>query len=121
MAQFDGKRSEGGPKQGEWAPPRPPRPLFLFPGVVAALCAPGILLAERLDWPESPFHVTQLLACLLCLPLAALYLLVARRRRAEGAAIPPARMVLAWLAAMLTAGWLAFIAFVILSLSFSDF
>ena len=33
--------------------------LFLVGGIYAALCAPAILVAERLAWSEGPFHVTQ--------------------------------------------------------------
>jgi hypothetical protein len=35
-------------------------------GLYAVLCAPLILLAERYGWSEGPFHVTQLLATLVC-------------------------------------------------------
>ncbi len=98
---------------------RPPRPLFLIPGALAVLCAPVVLLAERYDWPEAPVHATQILATLMCAPAAALHLLRLRRRRARQPEAPAPWRRLAWVALVLSSGWLAFFTFVVLAVSFS--
>jgi hypothetical protein len=87
--------------------------LFVTTGVYAALCAPAILLAERLAWPQTLFHVTQFLAVALCLPASLLFLW-----RTRGSA-SGAQQSLAVVAAVLSGLWLSFVVFVLLTLDFS--
>ena len=101
--------------------PRTPTPVFLIPSVLALACAPAILLAERLDWTEAPFHLTQMLATLLCFPTSVAYLVLTRKRRKSGSPTSPLWTGLAWAAAMSSAGWLAFLALVVLMFMRSDF
>jgi hypothetical protein len=88
--------------------------LFVATGVYASLCAPAILLAERLGWPETPFHATQFLAVALCFPASLLFLWLTR-----GIAFG-ALQWLAAIAAVLSGLWLFFIVFVLFSLGFSS-
>lgn len=86
--------------------------LFLAAAGYAIACAPLILLAERLGWPESPFHVTQLLAVAVCFPASLLFL-----RRSRGAVFS----TLHWLAvaaAVLSGLWLAFLGVVLFAYAF---
>ena len=87
--------------------------LFLVAGIYAALCAPAILLAERLAWPQSPFHVTQLLAVALCLPASLTFLW-----RTRGSPFTTQRW-LAVTAAVLSGLWLSFVIYVLLTIDFS--
>jgi hypothetical protein len=87
--------------------------LFLATGVYAALSAPAILVAERLAWPQAPFHVTQLLAVALCLPASLLFLW-----RSRGSAFG-SQQWLAVAAAILSGLWLSFVVFVLFTLDFS--
>ncbi len=89
------------------------RLLFLIAGAYAALCAPTILFVERLGWPQGPFHVTQLLAAMLCFPASLVFLW-----RTRGAPFGAQRW-LAVVAAVLTGLWIAFVIYVVLTLDFS--
>lgn len=77
------------------------------------LCIPGILLAERFGWPETPFHVTQLLAVALCFPASLLFLW-----RSRGSAFSGTQW-LAVAAAVLSGLWLFFIVVLVLTLDFN--
>lgn len=87
--------------------------LFLAGGVYAALCAPAILVAERLAWSQGPFHVTQLLAVALCF-LSSLAFLWRTRRSPFSS-----QRWLALAAAVLSGLWLSFVVYVLLTLDFS--
>ncbi len=87
--------------------------LFLGGGIYAALCAPAILVAERLAWSQSPFHVTQFLAVTLCFPASLAFFW--RTRRAPLSA----ERWLALVAAVLSGLWLCLILYVLLRIDFS--
>jgi hypothetical protein len=88
------------------------RPAFLLSGLCALACLPAILVAERLAWSERPLHATQMIACLLCFLTSTAYLL--RNRTA-----PRNSRATAWLASLLSGGYLAFLLWVITRLDFS--
>ena len=74
-------------------------------------CIPAILLAERYGWTQAPFHLTQLIAVVLCL-ISCIVFLVATRSS-------PFRLW-QWLASIalgLLLLWLALVAYVILTYS----
>ncbi len=83
--------------------------IFLASGVYAALCVPGILIAERAQWDESLFHSTQWLALVVCSLSSARFLLVSR-----GQAVGWRRPV-AWLAGLLSGLYLLFIIYVLVT------
>lgn len=87
--------------------------LFMGAGTYALACAPAILIAERLGWSQSFFHITQLVATILCFPAAAFFLWQTRGLRCTWA------RGFAWGALGLSGLWLAFILYVLLSLDFS--
>ena len=87
--------------------------LFMGAGVYALACAPAILLAERLGWSQSFFHVTQLVATILCGLAAALFLWLTR-----GARFDWARKI-AIIACVLSGLWMAFVLYVFITLDFS--
>jgi hypothetical protein len=87
--------------------------LFMGTGIYALVCAPAILLAERLGWSQSFFHITQLVATILCVPSAAIFLWLTRGLRFNWA------RWLALIACVLSGLWLAFVICVLLSLDFS--
>ena len=91
----------------------PSKWLFLVSGFYALACAPAILIAEHFSWPQSPFHQTQFIAVLLCLPASLAFLWSTRGSRFGG------QRCLAAVAASLCSLWLAFIAYVVLTLDFS--
>ena len=74
-------------------------------------CIPAILLAERYGWTQAPFHLTQLVAVVLCLISSTVFL----------AATPSSPFrIWQWLASValvLTLLWLALVAYVILTYS----
>jgi hypothetical protein len=43
-------------------------------GIAILACIPGIFLAERYDWPEWPWHLSQMLLSLICVVTSALSL-----------------------------------------------
>lgn len=87
--------------------------LFVGTGVYALLCAPAILLAERYSWPQSPLHATQFLAAFICFPSSLLFLWFSRDAQSG-----VRRLAVA--AAILSAAWLAFVVYVLLTLDFSS-
>ncbi|TAJ15808.1 MAG: hypothetical protein EPO68_12200, partial [Planctomycetota bacterium] len=54
--------------------------LYLLTGAFVLLCAPAILLAERMDWPEWPLHLAQQVAALLCCAGSGAWLWLHRRQ-----------------------------------------
>jgi len=87
--------------------------LYLAAGVLALLCIPLILLAERHGASQAPIHVTQLIAVLVCMPSSATYLFATRGRPFGW------QRSLGVVAFTLTGLWLAFICFVILTFDLS--
>jgi len=85
--------------------------LSLVAAVVALLCAPAILLAERLAWPQAPLHVVQLSAVVLCFLASLVFLWCTRGTRSGG----PRWVALT--AAALSGVWLLFIGFVLVTFS----
>ena len=85
--------------------------LFMATGIYSLSCAPAILLAERLGWSQSFFHLTQLVAAILCAPTAACFLWNTR-----GLGFSWARCI-AFAACALTSLWLLFVLYVILRYS----
>ena len=88
--------------------------LFLTAGIYAALCAPAILVAERLSWPERVFHVTQWLAVAVCLPAGLTFLWSTRCSPSS---------TLRWLAlaaTVLSGLWLSFLLYVLLTFDLSN-
>ena len=83
--------------------------ILLASGGLALLCAPAILVAERLGLSQRPFHATQLLATLVCLVSSARFLLASR---SEVRGWP---RVLGMVALGLSGLWLGFVCFVLLS------
>ncbi len=74
-------------------------------------CIPAILLAERYGWTQTPFHLTQLIAVVLCLISCTVFLAATRSS--------PFRLW-QWLASVALALlllWLALVAYVILTYS----
>jgi len=94
---------------------------FLSSGVFTLLCAPGVLLAERYDWPQGPFHLAQTLAVIVCFITSISYLGASRKAKAIGKPVSSLRTRLAWIAAMLTGVWLSFIVYVIVTFDLSGF
>ena len=92
----------------------PSKYLFLFTGFYALACAPAILIAEHFSWPQSLFHGTQFIAVLLCLPASLVFLWSTRGLRFGG------QRWLAAVGASLCSLWLAFCAYVLLTLDFTD-
>ncbi|MHC5211833.1 MAG: hypothetical protein ACYTG2_14025 [Planctomycetota bacterium] len=92
---------------------RPSGRLFLASGGLALLCAPAILVAERLGWDQRPFHTAQLAATLACL-LASIGFL--RATRGEPRGWPRA---LAVGAALLSGLWLGLVGWVLLTFDLS--
>ena len=78
----------------------------------ALLVIPLILLAERTGISQAPFHLTQLLATLVCVASSARFLWVCR-----GEAVGWVRAV-ALLGGSLSGAWLLFVAWVMLTLEF---
>ena len=74
-------------------------------------CIPAILLAEQYGWTQTPFHLTQLIAVVLCLISCIVFLAATRSS--------PFR-IWQWLASValvLSLLWLALVAYVILTYS----
>ena len=74
-------------------------------------CIPAILLAEQYRWTQTPFHLTQLIAVVLCLISCIVFLAATRSS--------PFR-IWQWLASValvLSLLWLALVAYVILTYS----
>ncbi len=93
------------------ATPHVSRFAFLASGIYALLCAPLILLAERLSFSQSPLHASQFIAVLICLPASLAYLWGTRGQRAW-------TRRLAVVAAFLATAWLGFIVYVVGTVDF---
>ena len=95
----------------------PPAPLLrsgmMLSGFCALACIPGILAAEHFGWSERPFHATQILATLLCFVASVGCLLMGRR------SMNPATQALTVTATVLSASYLAFLAWVLARIDFS--
>ena len=89
------------------------RILFMGAGVYALTCAAAILIMERLGWSQSFFHVTQIVATILCGLAAALFLWLTR-----GARFDWARRV-AITACVLSGLWMALVLYIFITLDFS--
>ncbi len=83
------------------------RSLFIGAGIYALACAPAALIAERFGWPQKLFHLSQMIAVILCLPTSLIYLWCTR-----GTSFGTQRWW-ALIAAFLCALWLGFVAYVI--------
>lgn len=91
------------------------RPVFLGAGAYALFCCPAILIAERRGWPEWPFHITQLLATLLCFAGSLAFVL------SSGGSGRTLDRSVAALALALSGAWLAFVVFVLVTFDLSGF
>jgi len=90
------------------------RSVFLWAGFYALLCAPAILLAEHFGWWESPLHVSQLFAVIICLSASLVFLWSTRGTRFD---------LTRWLslAAVILSGlWLSFIGYVFFTFDLSS-
>ena len=87
--------------------------LFMGAGIYALASAPAILLVERIGWSQSFFHVTQMVATILCFPAAAFFLWNTRGLRFNWA------RCLALIACVFPGLWLVFVLYVLLNLNFS--
>lgn len=88
--------------------------LFLATGLYALSCAPAILVAERLNWPQSALHLSQFAAVVLCWPASLIFIWRSRASPARG------RKALAAVAASLCSLWMAFVVYVVIHLDFSQ-
>ena len=87
------------------------RHVVLITAIYSLACIPTILLSERYGWTQAPYHLTQLIAIILCL-ISSIVFLAATRSSPFG----PWQ----WLASSalaLCALWLAFVAYVLLTYS----
>ncbi|MHC4621684.1 MAG: hypothetical protein ACYTEQ_28410 [Planctomycetota bacterium] len=80
--------------------------VFLVSGICALLCIPAVLIAERNNLSDGPFHVVAMVSTPICL-VSGLWFLVRSRKQKKG--LPQA---LAGAGVILAAGWLCFVAFV---------
>ena len=85
--------------------------IFVISAVYTLGCIPAILLAERYGWTQAPFHLTQLIAVVLCL-IACTVFLAATRSSPFG----PWQWLASGALALLFL-WLAFVVYVILTYS----
>ena len=83
--------------------------LFLTTGGYALLCMPAILLAEHYGWPQTPFHLTQIVATLLCFPASVLFLWLTKGTRFSW------HRSLGIVAAILSGLWVVFFCYVFLT------
>jgi len=88
--------------------------VFLISGGCALLCAPAVLIAERSGWSQWPFHVTQLVATLICLASSVIFI-VSTRGQDFGL-----ERSLAAVALLLSGLWLVFVCYVLLTLDLSS-
>ena len=86
------------------------RRLLLFSATYVVACIPAILIAEAFRWPQRPFHTSQLFMSGVCFVSATTFWF-----RTRGNAPTPMR-AFALVAMLLSAAWLAFVAFVYLVL-----
>jgi hypothetical protein len=50
----------------------------LISALVALACVPAIFYLESLSRPQNPFHMIQLLACLVCFPCSGFFFWISR-------------------------------------------
>jgi hypothetical protein len=81
--------------------------LVLISITYIAACIPAILIAEASGLPEAFYHGSQLLMCVVCTASAAVFLFRTRASPAN-----PVR-TFAYVAMLLSAAWLAFVAFAV--------
>lgn len=91
----------------------PSRWLFLVTGGYALLCAPAILLAEQYGWSQAPFHVTQLIATLICFPSSVVFLWSTKGTHFGW------QRSLSIVALLMSGLWVAFFCFVLLTFDLS--
>ena len=85
--------------------------MLLITAIYSLACIPAILLSERYGWTQAPYHLTQLIAIILCL-ISSIVFLAATRSSPFG----PWQ----WLASSalaLCALWLAFMAYALATYS----
>jgi hypothetical protein len=80
--------------------------VFLVSGICALLCIPAVLIAERNNFPDDPFHVVAMVSTPICL-VSGLWFLVRSRKQKKG--LPRA---LAEAGVILAGGWICFVGFV---------
>jgi hypothetical protein len=88
--------------------------LFIASGLYALSCAPAILVAERMHWPQSALHLSQFVAALLCWPASLMVIWRSRASPGRG------RTALAAVAASLCSLWMAFVVYVVLHFDLSQ-
>ena len=54
------------------------RRVLLITAIYALACIPAILLSERYGWTQAPYHLTQLIAVILCLASSIVFLATTR-------------------------------------------
>ncbi len=54
------------------------RHVVLITAIYSLACIPAILLSERSGWTQAPYHLTQLIAIILCLASAIVFLAATR-------------------------------------------
>ena len=54
------------------------RHVVLIPAIYSLACIPAILLSERYGWTQAPYHLTQLIAIILCLISSIVFLAATR-------------------------------------------
>lgn len=87
--------------------------VFLVSGICALLCIPAVLIAERNNFPDDPFHIIAMIATPTCF-VSGLWFLVRARKQKKSLwwALAGAGVILAgaWLCFVLFVFWLIFAA-----------
>ncbi len=52
--------------------------MLLITAIYALVCIPAILLSERYGWTQAPYHLTQMIAVILCLISSVVFLAATR-------------------------------------------
>ncbi|MDC0369387.1 hypothetical protein OAN13_06795 [Opitutales bacterium] len=79
--------------------------------LVALSCVPAIFYLESLGRPQNPFHMIQLLACLVCFPCSGFFFWMSR-----GSGWTVTRIFTA-LACLLSVAWFGFFVYVMLMMA----
>ena len=88
--------------------------VFLLSGGYALACIPGVLLFERLGWPDDLLNLTSFFSCLICLGGAWQYLLIRRAEGNDGTSRDAALVILARIAVGLTVAFVLFFVVVVI-------
>ncbi len=85
--------------------------MLLITAIYALVCIPAILLSERYGWTQAPYHLTQMIAIILCLASSIVFL-VTTRSSSFGAwqRLASSALALCFL-------WLTFVAYVLATYS----